>query len=321
MGVQNHLGTAPWVTVGIPTYNRPELLRRSLQRLASQTYKNFEILISDNCSVDEEAIRNVVEHHSQSLNIKYVRQHSNLGAIRNLKYLLDHAKHSYFMWAADDDFLEATFIEKMVGALEVDQDCVLAMPGYDVTDKTTDPIIKVVYTQYLKKLPAPDLFDRLWNYTTQPEYYGKIRILWGLGRTEVFRQAFAASLKALENPDLLKWHLLPIEMRILLHGNLKIVDEVLLHAEILPTSDGKRQSTGELKKMVTLCNESFLAYNKVIDEIPLPWTKKILLRTALNYQKAHSMIRVVPYYFLQDHFPSLARTIKYFWFKIFVGLK
>ena len=40
----------PLVTVGIPTYNRPKGLERTLQCILNQTYANLEIIISDNCS-------------------------------------------------------------------------------------------------------------------------------------------------------------------------------------------------------------------------------------------------------------------------------
>ena len=40
----------PLVSVGIPTYNRPEGLRRTLECITKQTYKNLEIIVSNNCS-------------------------------------------------------------------------------------------------------------------------------------------------------------------------------------------------------------------------------------------------------------------------------
>ena len=42
--------STPLVTVGIPTYNRPEGLERTLACITQQTYPNLEIIISDNCS-------------------------------------------------------------------------------------------------------------------------------------------------------------------------------------------------------------------------------------------------------------------------------
>lgn len=40
----------PLVSIGIPTYNRSEGLKRPLNCVVNQTYKNLEIIISDNCS-------------------------------------------------------------------------------------------------------------------------------------------------------------------------------------------------------------------------------------------------------------------------------
>ena len=41
----------PMVTVGIPTFNRPEGLERTLACITKQTYTNLEIIVSDNCSM------------------------------------------------------------------------------------------------------------------------------------------------------------------------------------------------------------------------------------------------------------------------------
>ena len=309
----------PRVTIGVPTYNRPELLREALRRLVNQSYSNIEIVVSDNCSDDEALVKNIVDEHQASGKVRLVRQSKNLGAIRNLGFLLDQAQTPYFMWAADDDSLENTFVEKMVARLEADPTCALAMSSYDVADETTEPPILVEYCKHLRKLPHADTYRRLMNYVSQPEYYGKIRILWGLGRTEILKKAFAASMAAVDQSQPLRWHQLPIEMRILCHGNLAFVEETLFHAKMLRTSDGRKQSGGELGKMVKMCNESFSAYARVISESPLPWAQRFALRLANSFQKFHSLLRVVPFYFLRDHAPGLANAIKYLWFKVLVS--
>ena len=42
----------PLISVYIPTYNRLELLKRAVQSVQNQTYKNFEIIIVDDNSSD-----------------------------------------------------------------------------------------------------------------------------------------------------------------------------------------------------------------------------------------------------------------------------
>ena len=40
------------LTVLIPTYNRAQFLERALQSLTRQTYKQFQVIVTDNCSSD-----------------------------------------------------------------------------------------------------------------------------------------------------------------------------------------------------------------------------------------------------------------------------
>lgn len=59
----------PRVSVIIPTYNRAEALRRCLESLVKQTFKNFEVLVCDDGSSDQTF--SVVEEYSGRLYIVY----------------------------------------------------------------------------------------------------------------------------------------------------------------------------------------------------------------------------------------------------------
>ena len=50
----------PLVSVGIPTYNRPKGLKRLLKQIQNQTYKNIEIIVSDNCSENEKKLKKLL---------------------------------------------------------------------------------------------------------------------------------------------------------------------------------------------------------------------------------------------------------------------
>lgn len=102
----------PLVSVGIPCYNRPEGLRRTLECITGQTYRNLEIIISDNCSTNPEVERVVRDFASRDIRIQYYRQGVNKGPIPNFQFVLEKATGEYFMWAADDDKWENYFIEK-----------------------------------------------------------------------------------------------------------------------------------------------------------------------------------------------------------------
>lgn len=106
------------VSVGIPTFNRPDGLRRTLECITGQTYKNLEIIVSDNCSpgMDTEAV--VQEFMERDSRIQCYRQETNKGAVYNFQFVLEKATGKYFMWAADDDIHEREFISSLVEPLE-----------------------------------------------------------------------------------------------------------------------------------------------------------------------------------------------------------
>jgi len=104
----------PLVSIGIPTYNRPEGLKRTLECITGQTYKNLEIIVSDNCSPDPKVEAVVKEFQKQDNRIQYFRQAENMGRDNNFKFVLEKATGEYFMWAADDDEWENFYVEKIL---------------------------------------------------------------------------------------------------------------------------------------------------------------------------------------------------------------
>jgi glycosyltransferase involved in cell wall biosynthesis len=108
----------PLVSVGIPTYNRPEGLRRTLECITNQTYANLEIIVSDNCSPDPQVVNVVNEFKQVDSRIRFYRQDENIGAQHNFKFVLGQSTGKYFMWAADDDKWNDFYIAELVNCLE-----------------------------------------------------------------------------------------------------------------------------------------------------------------------------------------------------------
>ncbi len=102
------------VSVGIPTYNRPEGLRRTLQCITAQTYGNLEILVSDNCSPTAETEQVTREFMARDPRIRYFRQPEGLGVSGNFRFVLRQAGGEFFMWAADDDEWDPDFVRQCV---------------------------------------------------------------------------------------------------------------------------------------------------------------------------------------------------------------
>ena len=116
--------TYPLVSVGMPVYNRPETLVNALECIVNQTYKNLEIIISDNASTSNE-IENIVKRYmKRDKRIFYTKQKENIGPDRNFQYIISKVSGKYFLLAADDDVRSLDFIEKNIVFLEKNTDYV-----------------------------------------------------------------------------------------------------------------------------------------------------------------------------------------------------
>lgn len=117
----------PLVTVGIPTYNRPAGLERTLDCILNQSYRNLEIIVSDNCSTDPTVLPILEKYALQDERVKFYVQEKNLSIVPNFQFLLNMARGYYFMWAADDDSWDNNFIEVCVNGMLANKDVVLCM--------------------------------------------------------------------------------------------------------------------------------------------------------------------------------------------------
>ena len=75
--------TLPLCSVGIPTYNRPDLLSETIAEIRSQSYRELQIIISDNASPDRQVERIGREAAAADPRIRYFRQPENTGARAN----------------------------------------------------------------------------------------------------------------------------------------------------------------------------------------------------------------------------------------------
>ncbi len=103
MDIKSELHNDPLVTVGIPTYNRPEGLRRTLECVTAQTYRHLEIIVADNASPDPDVAAIAQEYASKDSRITFCRHETNLGIFANFSFVLQRATGPLFMWWADDD--------------------------------------------------------------------------------------------------------------------------------------------------------------------------------------------------------------------------
>ncbi len=135
------------ISIGIPSYNRPDYLRQSLEVLLKQSYSNLEIIVSDNCSPNKEVTKVIREFEAKDSRVKGFIQEKNIGMVPNFEFVLEKSTANYFMWKADDDIIEDNdFIAKLYKKLgETNSDFVFPDGYYLLKDGSKKSILKKVY--------------------------------------------------------------------------------------------------------------------------------------------------------------------------------
>jgi glycosyltransferase involved in cell wall biosynthesis len=108
----------PLISIGVPVRNGGTLLHDALQQLVDQSYRNIEILISDNGSTDETG--SICENFARmDSRIRLFHQPELLTAFENFRFVAERASGEYFLWAAHDDRRSQNYVEALVsGALD-----------------------------------------------------------------------------------------------------------------------------------------------------------------------------------------------------------
>lgn len=133
----------PLVSIGMPVFNGEEFLAESLASLLAQTYRDFELIVSDNGSTDQTvAIVEAFAKHDDR--IRLVKQESNIGAVGNFNFLIFESHGKYFKWAAADDLCEPTFLEECVSKLESDESAAWCHTDSDKIDSNGDSLLHQV---------------------------------------------------------------------------------------------------------------------------------------------------------------------------------
>ncbi len=180
----------PLVTVGMPTYNRPASLQRSLDSIRAQTYRHLEIIVSDNASPDPRVGQLISTAYSEDQRIRHFCQQSNIGPAGNFAFVLSQARGAFFMWAADDDEWHPTFVEKLLEPLLSHSKCGLYFCDFDVRypDGSLCRDYGSFYHAYREFL-HDDGIKRVTHYALQQPERGKANLIYGLFRREALIDA------------------------------------------------------------------------------------------------------------------------------------
>jgi glycosyltransferase involved in cell wall biosynthesis len=121
----------PKVSICIPTFERPGLLRQSLASCLGQTFGDFEIVITDNSrsGETEDLVKALGDRR-----IRYQRNPENIGPLRNMAQAAALGRGTYLKLLMDDDLLKPDCLAKMVRAMEDHPGVGIVMAPMDLID-------------------------------------------------------------------------------------------------------------------------------------------------------------------------------------------
>lgn len=126
------------VSILIPVYNREYLIVETIQNAINQTYKNIEIIISDNKSTDN-TFSIIKEIATQDKRIKIHQNEQNVGPVLNWLQCLKMAKGEFAKILWSDDKISNNFIEETMKLF--DDDTAFVMSKVEIFEHETGEII------------------------------------------------------------------------------------------------------------------------------------------------------------------------------------
>jgi len=101
------------VSIILPVYNGEKFIRQSIESIINQTYKNWELIIVDDCSTDS-TFEIIKEYESKDSRISFVRHEKNLYLPQALNTGFSIANGDLFTWTSDDNIYLPNAIEILV---------------------------------------------------------------------------------------------------------------------------------------------------------------------------------------------------------------
>jgi len=100
----------PFFSICMPAYNGEKIITEALRSILLQDYKNFELIISDDCSTDGtgEVIKKISDER-----IKYYRNQKNLGYPKNIQACYERAGGKILFLMAQDDILGKGVLQRV----------------------------------------------------------------------------------------------------------------------------------------------------------------------------------------------------------------
>lgn len=120
------------ISICIPTYNRPEELKRTLESIDTTKYDDVNIVISENCSAKQAETREVVKNYmaNSKYEVHYFENEKNIGYDKNIRALISRATGRFCMFFSDDDIFMPNAMDDYVEFIRAHKECGFILRSY-----------------------------------------------------------------------------------------------------------------------------------------------------------------------------------------------
>jgi len=224
-----NLGSSrPTVTVGIPVFNGARFIRQAIESVLAQTFTDFELLISDNASVDGTAAI-CGEFAANDKRVKFVQQDRNRGPFWNLKFVTERATGGLLVWLAHDDALHRQYIEECVAYLDRNPRAVIVSGDFRIVDESGNQIDMEKLQTIREDIPWAQRCSQFFRY---PIFSNVFYAFYGMIRAEACR----AAMNSIKEPKYMSQIELPVLSRLATMGEITSLPTVLRDYRRVSTS-------------------------------------------------------------------------------------
>lgn len=150
------------ISVCIPAYKNADFLRRCLDSLVTQSFRDFELVLSDDSPDD--SVARIAEEYKDDLQIIYLKNNPSLGTPANWNFAMQHAKGEYIKLMHDDDwFAEKDALQKFYDCLQKNPSadfCFSAFHNVHLKEGNMQPVFCSSFLRNLLKKDRYNLFKR-----------------------------------------------------------------------------------------------------------------------------------------------------------------
>lgn len=132
------------INILMATYNGRRYVAKQVESILNQTYSDFRLIISDDCSTDS-TLKILEEYEAKDRRVEIFRQGENSGIVNNFEFLISKVRSEYFMFADQDDIWEPDKIEKSIKKMEA-EDLDLVYTDLEVVDSRLKQIAPSYWT-------------------------------------------------------------------------------------------------------------------------------------------------------------------------------